>query len=59
MVEEEGCDVLLLGREVGQRAFDVVADDLLRSAKPLESGESKLVRAGVALLVPQPSQHEL
>ena len=52
-------DVLLVGRQLGQRAVDVVADDLLGAAEPAQGPEPERARAGAPLLVPQPLHDEL
>src|SRR5207247_8997031 len=59
VVEERPRDVLLVRREVAQRTLDVVLDDLLCAAEPLERRNTELVRPAAVLLVPEPPQHEL
>ena len=45
MVEESSCDVLLVGTEHRHRALEMLLDDLLRAAEPLERLEPQHVRA--------------
>jgi hypothetical protein len=59
MVEEARCDVLLLVRELGHGALEVLLDDVLRASELLESVRAQRAGAGRPLLVPDPLHDEL
>ena len=59
VVEQPRGDVLLLRRQLGQRALQMLVDDVPGATEALERLDPQGVRAGRALLVPQPLHHEL
>ena len=59
-VVEEACrDVLLLRRQLGERPLQVLLDDVLCAAEPLERLHAQRCRSREPLLVPQALHHEL
>ena len=59
MIEEPARDVLLLRRKIFECAVQVLLDNALGAAKPLEGSFSKDARARRPFLVPQALEHEL
>ena len=59
VVEEPRRDILLLRRQLGHCALEVLLDDLRGSAEPLERLDAQRTRSGGSLLVPEPLHDEL
>ena len=59
MAEEPAGDVLLLGRQLGQRTLQVLLDDVLCAAEPLEGLDPQHVGSRGSFLLPEPLEHEL
>ena len=59
MVEHAGSDVLFRRAQGGHRPFEMILDDVLRSAECCECRQPEHVRMSLALDLPQPLQHEL
>ena len=59
VVEEPGCDVLLVLGELRHRAFEMLFDDVLRTPETLERRSAQLAGARSALLLPDALHHEL